>query len=223
MPASPAKILELKQLLADRFGTPEFCPVTSFTTGFKALDELPLPAAALTEIVSLSPPGAGASLLLYGLLRAALLKGERVALIDGTDSFAPKGLAQPDLTRLLWLRCRDATEAIKAADLVARDGNVPLAVLFLTLNPAAQLRRIPATVWHRLQMLVEKSAVTLLVFTPRPQVGCARLRVTVDARFPLPRLHHRRQDLFPSLQLQVERRRASREFHDEELCRAVCA
>ena len=194
-----------------------------FQTGFAALDELGIPASALTEIVAPEKCSAGASLLLYGLLRAALTKGERVALIDGRDSFSPQGLAQPDLTRLLWLRCREVSEAIKAADLVARDGNVPLAVLFLTLNPAGELRRIPGAVWHRLQMLVEKSAVTLLVFTPRAQVSCARLRVTAGAAFPLARLHHRREELYPCLKMQVERRRAAQEFHHEDVRRIVCA
>ena len=123
----------------------------------------------MTEVVCSGPGGA---LLLYGLLHAAL-GIERVVLIDGKDSFAPKGLPPADLSRLLWTRCHHAGEAIKAADLTIRDGNIPLVVLLLTLNAVVELRKIPATAWHRLQMLAEKSAVTVLVFSPYAQVGCA--------------------------------------------------
>ena len=97
------------------------------------------------------------------------------------------------------MRCREAWEAIKAADLAVRDGNVPLVILLLTLNPAGELRRIPATAWHRLQMLAEKSAVTLLVFTPQAQIGCARLRLSVGGAFPLERLHVCRSELIAGL------------------------
>jgi hypothetical protein len=99
-----------------------------------------------------------------------------------------------------------------------------LIVLFLTLNPTSELRRIPATAWHRLQMLAEKSAATVLVFSPFSQVGCAHLRLTANASFPLTRLHRRRDELLPALSLHVERRRIGRERrNDEEIRRSVCA
>jgi hypothetical protein len=160
--------------------------------------------------------------LLYGLLHAALQKGERVILIDGASAFAPKGLPQSELNRLLWTRCRTAPQAIKAADLAVRDGNVPLVVLLLTVNPPAELRRVPPNAWHRLQMLAEKSGVTLLAFTPWAQIGCARLRLVVGGAFPLERLHLLRADLLPALDIRVERRRIGRR-DDEELRRASCA
>ena len=94
-------------------------------------------------------------------------------------------LVQGELNRLLWIRSRDAWEAIKAADLAVRDGNVPLVLLLRTLNLPGELRRIPATVWDRLQMLAEKSAGTLLVFTPEAQIGCARLLLSVGGAFSL--------------------------------------
>ena len=218
------KVLQLRQLLADRFGKPELAPEKSYETGLSALNDVGIPKASLTEIVSSTKAGPGGGLLLYGLLHAAIKKGERIVLIDGKGAFRPKCLPQADLNRMLWMRCNEAAEAIKAADLAVRDGNLPLIILLLTLNPLRELRRIPATAWHRLQMLAEKSATTLLVFTPDSQIGCARLRLSVSGSFPLDRLHVCRDELLPSLQVQVERRRMGEgRRSSEELRRSACA
>jgi hypothetical protein len=222
-PASD-KVIQLRQMLAERFHPSELATKVGRATGLPALDAQGIPEAALTEIVSSPVAGPGGGLLLYGLLHAALQKGERVILIDGKSAFAPQGLTQLELNRLLWMRCREAREAIKAADLVVRDGNVSLVILLLTLTPAAELRRIPATAWHRLQMLCEKSAVTLLVFTPEAQIGCARLRLSVGASFPLDELHACRDGLLPALTVRVERRRLGMERSlNEELRGVSCA
>jgi hypothetical protein len=221
MSASSDKILQLRKLLADRFGKGLPPSEEVYRTGLPALDEVGLPRAALTEVVGSGPSG---TLLLYGLLHAALGL-ERVVLIDGKDSFAPTGLPPADLGRLLWTRCHHAWEAIKTADLTIRDGNIPLVILLLTLNSTSELRKIPATAWHRLQMLAEKSAVTVLIFSPHAQVGCARLRLSVSGAFPLAKLHRCRAELMPALSFQVERRRLSRErgCEDENLRRFACA
>ncbi len=224
MPTSD-KIIQLRQLLAERAGKHVRAEQDNFATGLVALDDLGIPSASLTEIVSAPASGPGGSLLLHALLHAVLQKGERVILIDGKSGFAPKSLPSADLRRLLWIRCRLAWEAIKAADLAVRDGNVPLVVLLLTLNAAGDLGRLPANAWHRLQMLAEKSAVTLLAFTPRAQIGCARLRLSVGGAFPLDRLHVCRDELIPGLKIQLERRRIGgmERRPDEELRRASCA
>jgi hypothetical protein len=223
MVSTSDKVLQLRQLLADRFGRGELAPEETFLTGLPSLDQIGIPRAALIEIVSSPAAGPGGGLLLYGLLHAVLQKGERAILIDGKQAFAPKGLPQAELDRLLWTRCREAGEAIKAADLSVRDGNIPLVILLLTLNPARELRRIPATAWQRLQMLAEKSAATLFAFTPQAQIGCARLRLSAGGAFPLEKLHRERNELLPALEVQVERRRVIRRLEDEELCRAACA
>jgi hypothetical protein len=224
MSSSFDKVVQLRQLLAERFGQSNMVEESIFPTGLPVLDELGIPKAALTEIVSCPASGPGGALLLYGLLHAAVRKGERIALIDGKRAFAPSGLPQEELNRLLWSRCRHAQDAVKAADLAVRDGNVPLVILLLTLNPATELRRVPATAWQRLQMLAEKSAVTLLVFTPQAQIGCAKLRLSVGGAFPLEQLHICRDELLPSLLVRVERRRIGPGRRaDEELRRASCA
>jgi hypothetical protein len=201
------KILHLRKLLAKPGSPSAGGHLENFVTGLAALDQIGIPTASLTEIVSAPALGPGGGLLLYALLHAILQKSQRVILIDGKSAFAPKSLPPTDLKRLLWIRCRVAWEAIKAADLAVRDGNVPLVMMMLTLNPAGELRRLPANVWHRLQMLAEKSAVTLIAFTPGAQIGCARLRLSVGGAFPLDRLHICRDELIPALNIHIERRR----------------
>jgi hypothetical protein len=223
MPVPSGKIIQLKQLLAERFGETNLAAEQNHPTGLGALDEIGVPRAALTEIVSSPASGPGGSLLLYGLLHAVLQRGEPAILIDGKSTFAPKALPKSELDRLLWVRCRAAWAAIKAADLAVRDGNIPLVILLLTLNPATEMRRVPTTAWHRLQMLAEKSAVTLLAFTAQAQIGCARLRLSVGASFPLEKLHTPRRELLSKLELRLERRRLEKRSDDEEICRAVCA
>jgi hypothetical protein len=222
MSSASDKVNQLRQLLADRFGQAVFSSEEVYPTGLPSLDAVGIPRGALTEIVSSSVFGAGGTLLLYGLLHVVAQRSERVVVVDGKDAFQPKGLPQGDLARLLWTRCHTAKEALQAVDLAARDGNFPLVVLLLTLNSSTELRRIPSTAWHRLQMLVEKSAVALLVFTPFPQVGCARLRLSVGSDFPLGMLHRCRSELLPSLRVKVERRRIERR-QDEGLRRPLCA
>jgi hypothetical protein len=210
MEATSTKVLQLKQLLAERFGRHEPPPEEIYECGFSALDDVSIPRACLTEVVSSPSAGPGGALLLVGLLRAAAQREERVIVVDGKDAFEPRSLPQEDMQRLLWTRCHHAKEALQAVDLAARDGNFPLIVFLLTLNPVSELKRIPGTAWHRLQMLVEKSASTLFVFTPFAQVGCARLRLSVGGDFPLTKVHRRRSDLFPALRLNVERRRTEK-------------
>jgi len=218
------KILHLRQLLAERFKEASLPSQEIYATGLPALDEIGIPRGALTEFISSVPLRRSGSLLFYAALHAVLQKGDRTILIDGKNAFAPNGIASADLNHLLWIRCHCAWEAIKAADLVIRDGNIPLVIIFLAMNPSGELRKIPATSWHRLQLLAEKSAVTVLVFTPQAQVGCARLRLSVDGDFPLKKLHLARAELVSSLSLQVARRRMGQERStDEAVRRVACA
>ena len=80
------KVLQLRQLLAERFGQPDLAAKATLVTSLAALDEIGLPQAALTEIVSSPEDGPGGGLLLYSLLHALLHQGERVVLVDGKKS-----------------------------------------------------------------------------------------------------------------------------------------
>ncbi|HXF09807.1 MAG TPA: hypothetical protein VN625_03410, partial [Desulfuromonadaceae bacterium] len=72
---------------------------------------------------------------------------------------------------------------LKAADLILRDGNLPLVLLDLALNPEAG--RIPSTTWYRFQRLIEETGSLCVVFTSQPMITCARVRVTLKSQFSL--------------------------------------
>ncbi len=213
------KIIQLRALLAERHGPAAVLHASRLETGLDALDRLDLPQGSLTEIVA-DPIASGGALLLAALLKSAAER-HRVALIDGKDAFDPATI--PAGTRVLWVRCSDALQAAKAADLVVRDGNVSLTILFLTLNPPSEMRRIHANTWHRLQMLAEKAGTALLAFTSSAQIGNARLRLTISGHFPLGSVEVSRARLEPQLSLAVERRRMSTGGGDDVLCRAKSA
>jgi len=214
----PAKnIIELRQLLAERFPGTRFSVATPLSdlqgpvwpTGISAIDSIlagGLPKAAITELTR-THLTSGSSLLLRKLLRQVHVTGQRVALVDGSDSFAPDCLGTEVLSRLLWVRCEKADQALKAADLLLRDGNVPLVLLDLQLNPTLQLRRVPASIWHRFQRLVETTSALLVVFTSQPMVGGARVRLSLQGRFPLPALLKTEEELLTDLRFKLLRSR----------------
>src|SRR5206468_4710380 len=100
-----------------------------------------------------------------------------ISLIDGRDSFDPQPLGNSCLRHLLWVRCHKAFEAVKAADLLLRDGNFPLVIVDLVLNPPEELRKIPQTSWYRLQRLVEPTSAVCLVLTRHSMVSSAQLKI----------------------------------------------
>jgi hypothetical protein len=110
-----------------------------------------------------------------------------VALIDGRDSFDPCSLDDPSLRHLLWVRCTKALEAIKAADLLLRDGNFPLVIVDLVLNSPEELRKIPQTNWYRLQRLVELVPTACLVLARQGIVNSAQWKIVLENSW---RLHH---------------------------------
>jgi RecA/RadA recombinase len=209
MPA--ANIIELRQLLAERFpGLRTRAEELStarhafWPTGLPPLDARlrgGLPKSALTEVVG-EERGAGSALLMTALIHRALSENKFVAVIDGQDALDVTQLGG-DLSRLLWVRCRAADEALKAADLILRDGNLPLVLLDLVSNPAAQLRKIPATTWYRFQRLMEQASAVCVVLTPRAMVPPAQVRITLRGRFSLKALEREPRELLGELKLEV--------------------
>jgi hypothetical protein len=209
MPA--ANIIELRQLLAERFpGLRTRADELSATkhafwpTGIPQLDEPlrgGLAKGALAEIVA-AQHGSGSALLMTALIHRALGENKFTTVIDGQDSLDVTQLGE-DLSRLLWVRCRSTAETLKAADLLLRDGNLPLVLLDLVSNPAAQLRKIPATTWYRFQRLIEQTSAVCVVLVPRPMVAPAQVRVTLRSRFSLAALEREPRELLRELKLEV--------------------
>jgi len=156
------------------------------STGLAALDSAlggGLSRGQLHEIVA--PAGAGGTALLRACLAAATQAGELCALIDPADSFDPR---QPgiDLRRLLWVRPRDAVQALRSAEIAleARFALVALDLGDLPRPPARKgvvqvvrfsfEKRPPApgaSPWARLARRAEKHAGAVLLLSRAMQAG----------------------------------------------------
>jgi RecA/RadA recombinase len=187
-----ASIVELRQLLAERFpqahgtklardGT---VPVATGVPGLDALLCGGLPKGELSELVG-EGHGSGSAQVIHAFLRRVAADGRFLALVDGADSFDVDPVEPDVLSRLLWVRCTKADEALKAADILLRDPNFPFVILDLKLNPVAQLRKIPSSVWHRFRRLLEQNGATTLVVTPYLLVAGAACRVRVESKLGL--------------------------------------
>ncbi len=203
--AASSKIVDLRNLLAERF--PQFVarPQTHLATEIAPLDVATsggLPKGAITELTSPNW-SAGSASIISGLLATAHRERYFLALVDGRDSFDPQPLGNACLGNLLWIRCTKAMEALKAADLLLRDGNFPLVILDLILNPAEELRKIPQTSWYRLQRLVEPVPTAFLVLTRRSMISSAQLKLVLENNW---RLHDLQQEQnFSQVNIRAER------------------
>jgi hypothetical protein len=180
--AASGKILDLRKLLGERFPHAPATAPTRFVTGLSFLDQAiggGLPKSAITELIS-PQLSTGSASLIHALLHGAHRDKYFLALIDGRDSFDPCALNNSSLSHLLWVRCSKAFEAIKAADLLLRDGNFLLVILDLMLNPTEELRKILQTSWYRLQRLVESAPTACLVLTRQGIVSSAQLKIVLE-------------------------------------------
>ncbi len=209
--AAKRKLIDLRNLLAERYPQLQTTPAAHLPSGLPALDRITgggFPKGAITELSS-ACLSAGSALLICRLLQSAHEQRTFLVLVDGRDSFDPQPLGNLILRNLFWIRCRKTIEAVKAADLLLRDGNFPLVVLDLVLNAPAELRKIPQTTWYRLQRLVEPSATALLVLTRRSMISSAQLKLELENRWRLP--HLQAEENFARLQFQVQRRHGGRQ------------
>lgn len=129
-----------------------------------------------------------------------------MALIDGSDGFSPEMIERSALAKFLWLRCHSAAEAMQCADLLLRDGNLPLVFLDLRGNAPGELRKIASQSWYRLQRMIEPTAIAFLALTPFPLIPCADARLRLQGQFTLEALEDE-AELWRSLELHVLRNR----------------
>lgn len=204
MPAS-GKIIDLRNLLASRFPQGPMPLGTRLVTGLASFDQPiggGLPKGAITELIS--PRGnAGSASLIHAFIRSAYCDQYFVALIDGRNSFDPCALPNSILGQLLWVRCTNALETVKAADLLLRDGNFPLVIVDLVFNSSQELRKIPQTTWYRLQRLVESVPTACLVLTRYEMVSSAQLKLVLENFWNLELLE--KQDAISQLRIVVKR------------------
>ncbi|MEY4940329.1 MAG: hypothetical protein RIQ93_2064 [Verrucomicrobiota bacterium] len=208
MAAKPEKLAALRHLLAERFPTAPRAAGRRLRTGIPAVDDRAggLPLAAVTEIVC-AAPSCGSHLLLGQLLATTRATRTRVALVDSADSFDPSSYSDDLLAHLIWVRCADATVALGAADLLARDANLGVVMLDLRRASAKELRRISDPQWYRLQRAVEPTDLALVIETPRACVASAQLRIELNVSHSPIALGHERPVLVTQLSPVLQRQR----------------
>jgi hypothetical protein len=198
------KIVDLRKLLAQRFPPPPPSRPACLRTGLAFLDhaiEGGFPQGAITEIIS-PQLSAGSATVIAALIASAQRDSYFVALVDGRDSFSPDALTNDCLRHLLWVRCTKAADAIKAADLLLRDGNFPLVIVDLVLNAVGELRKIPQPSWYRLQRLVESTSTAFVVFDRQSMVASAQLKLVLNNAWSIA---HLESDAIARLRINVRR------------------
>jgi len=206
------KLVALRQLLAERFPAASRRDGSRLPTGLESIDDPSgggLPTAALTEITSRAP-SSGSHLLLGQLLHITRRRGLRAALVDPVHTFDPGSYPETDLAHLVWAHGSDTTTALTVTDLFARDANLGLVMLDLRDAPATELHRVPAPLWYRLQRAVEGTELTLVVFSPKPLVPSAALRLQLNQTLNLTSLETERPELLPNLTITLDRLRQTR-------------
>ena len=204
------KIIELRELLASKFPASCARPPARMLTGVDVLDDLlggGLAKAALTEVIC-PLQSAGSGTLIHALIEAAKSSKQPLGLVDGANSFDPDGLQNDQLASLLWVQCMEPKQAIQAADLLLRDGNLALVILDLVMCPVRDVQAIPSSSWYRLQRVTEGNGSVALVFTPIPVVASAACTLRLDHGFELPALDRLRDQLTASLHFQTVHSRA---------------
>lgn len=189
-------LTDLRRLLAEKFpraqnrsqaATIPLRRPAGWRTGIPDLDTQlggGWPSGEISELVGLGH-GSGSAQVIHAMLRQTAADGSFAVIVDGVDSLDVCAVAPDVLSRLLWVRCSRADEALKAADLLLRDRNFTRVIIDLKLNPATELRRISHTVWHRFHRIVEQGSATIVVVTPQPLVAGVSCRVQVSASLAL--------------------------------------
>jgi hypothetical protein len=211
MPAvATSPLPALRQLLRERFPSASHGRAAPLATGVPGIDEAAggLPRPALTEIVC-ATASCGSQLFIGQLLAITRADARRIGLVDAGDAFDPGSWPAVQLEHLVWVRARDAAEAMAAADLLARDANFAALVLDLRHAPLAQLRRIPSTTWYRLQRALEPTTLAAVVLTPFSLVPSAHLRLELGTSHSLATLARERPALTAGLAPSLLRQRTA--------------
>lgn len=173
-------------------------------THIPAIDNLGggFPRNSLSEVIE-TQAGCGGTFLIHRLIDQIRQARGYVALVDGSDSFAPDSVRDSrSLEHLYWVRCRGSQEAIRVSDLIAGDGNFSLLLIDLRLSRQAAIHRIPGNRWYRMQRSVTRAHGTCIALTPMASVAAAKLRFHLVNPFEMAALEQ--SQAFLQEQLQVE-------------------
>jgi recombination protein RecA len=141
-----------------------------------------LPRGAMTEICGAAC--SGRTSLLLSALASRTAEGEVCALVDARDSFDPltadaAGIA---LGKLLWVRCQNIEQVLRATDLLIQAGGFGMVAVDLSDVPARTVCQVPLNAWFRFRRAVEDTPTILLLLEQEPHAKtCASLVVRLEA------------------------------------------
>ncbi len=210
-------LAEVRAVLAERFPQAAARPAQFWETGWAALKGA-IPLGAVAEVCGAESCG---RLFLDRVLPAVRLNHHWAGLIEAGCSVDFASYGDAGWERVLGVFCQDTGQAVKAADLLLRDGNLTLVLLDLQTAPLRDLRRIPASTWHRFQRLVERSGTAVVVLTPQPMVEAARVRIALRGRWNLSALRRPRVELLAQMEVQVFHRGRATQPAAEPLIRTA--
>jgi recombination protein RecA len=142
-----------------------------------------LPRSAMTEICG--PACSGRTSLLLSALATRTADGEVCALVDARDSFDPMSAAAAGvaLKQLLWVRCQNIDQALRATDLLIQGGGFGLVAVDLSDVPARLARQVPLNAWFRFRRAVEDTPTILLLLGQESNAKtCASLVLRLDTQ-----------------------------------------
>jgi recombination protein RecA len=155
------------------------------STGIPEIDAVVggLPRGAMTEICG--PPCSGRTSFLISALAARTADGEACALVDARDSFDPylASAAGVALNQLLWVRCQNADQALRATDLLIQGGGFGLVAVDLSDIAPKIVRYVPLNAWFRFRRAVEDTPTILMVAEQEANAKtCASLVLRLNAK-----------------------------------------
>ena len=155
------------------------------STGIPEMDALVggLPRGAMTEICGAAC--SGRTSLLLSALASRTSAGEVCALVDARDSFDPLtgNVAGIDLKKLLWVRCQNIDQALRAMDLLIQAGGFGMVAVDLSDVPTKTVRQVPLNAWFRFRRAVEDTPTILLLIEQESNAKtCASLVLRLEAR-----------------------------------------
>jgi hypothetical protein len=158
--------------------------VVTVSSGIPEIDSLTggLPRGALTEIFG--PSCSGRTSLLLAALSARTAQEEACALIDGGDAFDPHSAeaAGVELRKLLWVRCRNVEQTLRATDLLLQGGGFGLIAVDLSDIAPRLVRHVPLDSWFRFRRAVEDTPTILMLLEQESNVkSCASLGLRLEA------------------------------------------
>src|SRR6266436_1636304 len=175
---------ELRGRVASPFSYRDRNSFELVSTGIPAMDALVggLPRGAMTEICGAAC--SGRTSLLLSALASRTSAGEVCALVDARDSFDPLtgNVAGIDLKKLLWVRCQNIDQALRAMDLLIQAGAFGMVAVDLSDVPTRTVRQVPLNAWFRFRRAVEDTPTILLMIEQESHAKtCASLVLRLEA------------------------------------------